>query len=280
MNTIIAGAIYSMIALGFNIIFRVTKFFNISHGVFIVLGGYFLLLLNRTFGVNLYLSIGMSIILVAFSGALIDKLVFLPLRKKGASSIIMLVASLGILTAVQAAIAIVFGTDFQRLSGKGVISETYEVFGAVITGIQSVILITGMFIMTGLVMLINKTRFGKAVKAIGDDEEVAGIVGINTDRIIGITFFIGSAIAGLGGILIGYDVGLMPTMGMLLLLKAVTASIIGGTGNIYGGILGAYLLGFAENTGVYFLSGAWKDAIAFGLLIIFLLFRPRGILGA
>ncbi len=280
MNIIIAGAIYAMIALGFNIIFRVTRFFNVSHGVFIVLGGYFSLLFYRTFGINLYLSLCMSILLVASLGALTDKLVFLPLRKKGASSIIMLVASLGILTAVQTAIAIAFGTEFQRLSGKGAVPETYEVFGAVITGIQIAILIAGMFIMTGLVLLINKTRFGKAVKAIGDDEEVAGIVGIDTDKIIGITFFIGSAIAGLGGILIGYDVGLMPTMGMLLLLKAVTASIIGGTGNIYGGILGAYLLGFAENTGVYFLSGAWKDAIAFGLLIIFLLFRPRGILGA
>ncbi len=279
MNTIIAGAIYSMIALGFNIIFWVAKFFNIAHGVLIALGGYFLLLFYKTFGVGLYPGAVLSVLLVALLGVMIDRLVFLPLRKKRASNIIMIVASLGILIAVQAAIAVGFGTEFQRLSGKGVIPKTYEIFGAVITEIQVVILIAGISIMTGLILLINKTRFGKAVKAIGDDAEVAKIIGINTDRIIGITFFIGSAIAGLGGLLIGFDVGLLPTMGMLLLLKGVTASIVGGIGNIYGGVLGAYLLGLAENTGIYFLSGAWRDSIAFGLLIIFLLFRPRGILG-
>jgi branched-chain amino acid transport system permease protein len=92
-------------------------------------------------------------------------------------------------------------------------------------------------------------------------------------------FFIGSALAGLAGILAGYDTGLEPTMGMSLLLKGVIASIIGGIGNVYGGVLGAFLLGFVENFGIWKISGEWKDAIAFGLLIIFLLFRPQGIFG-
>ncbi len=279
MDTIIAGAIYTLIALGFNLIYRVTKFFNIAHGVFIVLGGYAVFLLHKTLGLNMLSSVMAGVLLVGVFGMLADKAVFSLLRRKRASSVIMLVASLGILWALQALIALVFGTGFQRLSGMGEIPETYEILGAVVTEIQVAIMIAGISVMALLVLIINKTKFGRAVKAIGDDEEVARIIGIDTDKIIGYVFFIGSAIAGLGGILIGFDVGLLPAMGMLLLLKGITASIIGGAGNIYGGALGAYLLGLVENIGVLAFSGGWRDASAFGLLIIFLLFRPRGILG-
>ncbi len=279
MNVVIAGAIYTLIALGFNMVYRVTNFFNVAHGVFIVTGGYIVFLLHTTMGINLYLSAGFSMFFTGLLGLMLDKVIFSQLRKKKASSVVMLVASLGILWAMQALIALVFSTEFQKLSQKGFISEIYEIFGAVITKVQVVIVISG-FAVTLLLFFIRRTKFGKTAKAIGDDEEVAKIVGINTDRIIGYVFFIGSAIASLGGILIGFDVGLLPTMGMLILLKGITASIIGGVGNMYGALLGAYLLGLVENTGVYFLSGAWQDAIAFGILIIFLLFRPKGILEA
>ena len=130
----------------------------------------------------------------------------------------------------------------------------------------------------GLVLLLKYTMFGKAIKAVSDDEEVAKIVGINTNKIISYVFFIGSAIAGLGGILVGFDTGIEPTMGFALLLKGVIAAIIGGVGSIYGALIGAFLLGFVENFGIWQISGEWKDAIAFILLILFLIFRPRGIM--
>ena len=129
-----------------------------------------------------------------------------------------------------------------------------------------------------LSLFLKKTMFGKQVRAVSDDEEVARIAGIHTEKIIGWIFFIGSAIAGLGGILIGFDTGIQPTMGLNLLLKGVIAAIVGGVGSIPGAILGALLLGFAENFGIWKISGEWKDAIAFGLLIIFLVFRPKGII--
>jgi branched-chain amino acid transport system permease protein len=132
--------------------------------------------------------------------------------------------------------------------------------------------------MVAIGLIFRYTIFGKAVKAIGDDEEVSKIVGINTEKIIGWVFFIGSAIGGLAGILIGFDTGIEPTMGLSLLLKGVIACIIGGIGNVYGGVLGAFLLAFIENFGIWQISGEWKDAIAFIVLILFLLFRPRGIL--
>ncbi len=135
-----------------------------------------------------------------------------------------------------------------------------------------------IIIMIGLGIFLRKTLFGKAVIAISDDEQVAKIVGIHTEKVIGRVFIIGSVIAGAAGILVGFDTGLEPTMGMSLLLKGVIASIIGGIGNVYGGVLGAFLLGFVENFGIWKISGEWKDAIAFGLLIIFLLIRPQGII--
>ena len=128
--------------------------------------------------------------------------------------------------------------------------------------------------------MLYKTKLGKAVRAISDDENVAKIVGINTNKIIGYVFFIGSAIAGLAGILVGLDIGIQPTMGLGLLLKGVVAAVVGGMGNLYGGVLGSFLLGFVENFGIWKISGEWKDAIAFVLLIAFLIFRPKGIMNS
>lgn len=278
LNSIIAGAIYSLIALGFNLIYGATKFFNLAHGVMATIGGYSVFYFAKTLGWDLWLAVLIGILLAGLFGYALDKLVYLPLRKRKASNMVLLVASLGAFTALQAIIAILFTSQFQTLTQNIGGQRIFEIAGGVITQTQLVILISAIAIMTGLALLLKYTMFGKAVKAVSDDEEVSKIAGINTGKIIGYVFFIGSAIAGLGGILVGFDTGIEPTMGLSLLLKGVIASIVGGIGNIYGGVLGAFLLGFAENFGIWKISGEWKDAIAFGLLIIFLIFRPRGIM--
>jgi branched-subunit amino acid ABC-type transport system permease component len=276
INSIIAGSIYSLVALGFNLIYGTTKFFNLSHGVLAAVGGYAVFYLTRSLGLPLILSAIVGIIIAGIIGYLIDKSVFQALRKRKASGMVFLVASLGIMTALQAVIAIIFSSQFQTLSTGSF--KVYGVFGGVITQVQVIILVLSILIMFGLAILLKFTRFGKAVRAISDDEEVSKIVGINTNKIIGRVFFIGSAIAGLSGILVGLDTGIEPGMGLSLLLKGVIASIIGGIGNVYGGVLGAFLLGFIENFGIWKISGEWKDAIAFGVLLIFLLVRPQGII--
>jgi len=278
LNSIIAGAIYSLIALGFNLIYGATKFFNLAYGVMAAIGGYSVFYFAKTLGLDLWLSVLIGILLAGFIGYGLDKIIYKPLRKRKASNMVLLVASLGAFTALQAIIAILFTSQFQTLSSNIGAQNIYEIFGGVITQTQLIILISAIAIMAGLVLLLKYTMFGKAIKAISDDEEVAKIVGINTNKIIGYVSFIGSAIAGLGGILVGFDTGIEPAMGLSLLLKGVVASIVGGIGNIYGGVLGAFLLGFVENFGIWKISGEWKDAIAFGLLIIFLIFRPRGIM--
>jgi len=277
-NSIVAGAIYTLVALGFNLIYGATKFFNLAHGVMAAVGGYAFLYFAKTLGLNINIAVIIGVALAGLVGYGLDKLIYLPLRKRKASNMVLLVASLGVFTALQAIFAILFTSQFRTLSQNIGAQRIFEVFGGVITQTQLIILVSAILIMTGLVLLLYKTQFGKAVRAISDDEEVARIVGINTNKIIGYVFFIGSAIAGLAGILVGFDTGIEPTMGLGLLLKGVIASIVGGVGNIYGGVLGAFLLGFIENFGIWKISGEWKDTIAFALLIMFLIFRPRGIM--
>jgi len=285
LNSLIAGAIYALVALGFNLIYGTVKFFDLGYGALAAVGGYVTFFLYKQLGFNLYFSVLAAVLTAGLIGVILNWLIYGPLRRRRASSMVLLVASLGVLTALQAVIAILFTSQFQTLSRAAGAQKVFEVgpsigLGAsgVITGVQLVIILVGAVIMGGLAFLLRYTRFGRAVRAISDDEEVAKIVGLNTSKIVAGVFFIGSAVAGLAGILVGFDTGLEPTMGLSLLLKGVIAAIVGGVGNVYGGVLGALLLGFVENFGIWQISGEWKDAIAFGLLLVFLLFRPRGIL--
>ncbi len=276
VNSIIAGSIYSLVVLGFNLIYGTTKFFNLAHGVLTAVGGYTVFYVSQKLGWHIVVGIILGVLVSGLIGYLLDKGIFLQLRKRKASSMVLLVAALGIMTALQAIIAILFTSQFQTLS-SGMETKVYDIFGGVITNIQLVILISVIIIMFGLGILLKYTKFGKAVRAVSDDETVAKIVGINTDKVISAIFVIGSAIAGYAGIMVGLDTGIEPTMGLSLLLKGVIAAIIGGVGSIYGGVLGAFVLAFIENFGIWKISGEWKDAIAFGVLLIFLLFRPQGI---
>lgn len=267
-----------MVALGFNLIYGTAKFFDLGYGVMTAVGGYSVFYLSKTLGLDIYLSIILGILVAGVVGSLVERLVYKKLRLRKASSIVFIVAALGVMTSVQAIIAILFSSQFQVFP-KTINTETFDIWGGIITGVQLIILVSGILIMLLLVSVLKFTKFGKAIKAVSDDPEVSKIVGIDTDSIISKVFFIGSCIAGLAGILVGFDTGIEPTMGFSLLLKGVIASIIGGVGNIYGGVLGAFLLGFIENFGIWKISGEWKDAIAFSVLILFLLFRPSGILG-
>lgn len=276
VNSLIAGAIYTLISLGFNLIYGSTKFFNISHGAMAAVGGYAVFYIIKKSGLPVIPCVIAGIVIAGIAGYLLDKLIYEPLREKKASNLVLLVASLGAFTAIQAIIAILFSSQFQSLSRTS--QKTFNIAGGIITRTQVILLFFSIIITLAIALLLKFTLFGKEVKAVSDDEEVSKIVGINTNKIISYVFFIGSSIMGFAGILIGFDIGLEPTIGMRLLLKGVIAAIIGGVGNIYGGIMGAFLLGFVENFGIWKISGEWKDAISFVLLIVFLLFRPNGIM--
>lgn len=278
-NSIIAGSIYALVAMSFSLIYGATKFFNLAHGVLAAIGGYTVYYLGRKLGIDLYVSAAMGVVLAAFVGWALERFLFQPLRGRKASSMVLLVASLGAFTALQAVVAILFTSQFQTLSALIPHAGVVRIGEAVMTQVQLVILGLSVVTLVGLMLTLKFTKFGRAVRAVSDDEEVAKIVGINTNKIIGRVFFIGSALVGAAGVLVGFDTGLEPTMGLALLLKGVIAAIVGGVGSIPGAFLGAFLLGFAENFGIWHISGEWKDTIAFLILILFLLFRPQGILG-
>ncbi|HYC34409.1 MAG TPA: branched-chain amino acid ABC transporter permease [Candidatus Paceibacterota bacterium] len=275
INSLIAGSVYSIIVLGYNLIFTTARFFDVGVGGMTVVGGYSVFFLLNHSELGLIPSILIALIFTGLVGYKINKLIYKRLRKQKATSLVMLIASLGVLTVIQAIIAMIFTSQFQSL---GYVSTSYEIKGAAITDLQIWTIVLGILLPLVTILFLKFTPFGKAVKAVSDDEEVAKIVGINTEKIIGAIFFLGSAIAALCGIMVGLDTGMEPTIGFGLLLYAIIASIIGGIGNIVGGILGAYFLGFIENFGILYIGSEWKVAIAYTLLILFLLFRPQGIL--
>lgn len=278
LNGIIAGSIYALIAIGFTVIYRTVKFFHFAHGIVYTAGAYFAYTLIISLHLNLALSFFLSVVLTAILGVAIDRLVYYPLRQQKASNLIFLLASFGVVIFIQNLIQLIYGAQILTIR-TGPVKEGHHFLGAVITDIQILILAVSIILMVLLWLFIQKTKLGKAMRAVSDDPIAANVVGINPEKIILSSFAIGSALAGVAGILISFETNIEPTMGFSALLKGIIASIIGGIGSIPGAVLGGFFLGLAENLGIWKISAGWKDCIAFAILIIFLLLRPRGILG-
>jgi len=219
-----------------------------------------------------------GMIVAGIVGVLIDRIVYYPLRKRGASDLILLLASFGVFVLIQNLIQLIYGAQILTIRTWPV-KEGHHILGAVITNVQIAILITSIVVMVVLWLFVQKTKFGKAIRAVSDDPVGASVVGINPEKIIMIVFFTGSALAGLAGTLISLETNIEPSMGFNAILKGIIAAIIGGIGSFPGAVLGGVLLGFAENFGIWKIQAGWKDTIAFAILILFLLFRPQGILG-
>jgi len=161
----------------------------------------------------------------------------------------------------------------------GPIVEGYQIFSAVITPIQILILSVSIVLFGVLWLIVDKTKIGKSIKAVADDTVGASVSGIYPEKVVLYAFGIGSALAGMAGVLISLETNIEPTMGFNAILKGIIASIIGGIGSIPGAVLGGVFLGIVENLGIWKIQAGWKDTIAFAVLIIFLLLRPEGILG-
>ena len=235
------------------------------------------LLVFQSSGSSLYLSWGVSCLFAGALGLALYRGLYLYMLKRARSPLIMLVASLGILLAITAFTTIIFQSAPRPLP-DAFGSDPWTIGGANIKGF-SVFTIGMAFVgFALLIVLLRRTSFGKAVRAIGDDEEISKVVGINTTVIISIVFFIGAAYAALAGLLSGHDTAIQPRMGLLLLLKGWIASVAGGIGNLYGAIVGGFALGVVEQFGIWDLAGEWKDVIAFVVLIMFLSFWPKGLI--
>ena len=241
------------------------------------LGAYCALLVAETDGSKLYLSWAVSCLLSGAVGLSLYRGLYVSIRQRARSPLIMLVASLGVLLAVTAAIAIVFQSAPRPLP-EAFGTESWTVGGGSIKGFNVFTIGVTLAGFVGLLFLLNRTSFGRAIRAIGDDEEVSKVVGINTTFVIAVVFFIGAAFAAMAGLLSGHDTAIQPRMGLLLLLKGWIASVVGGIGNLYGAVLGGFALGMIEQFGIWDLAGEWRDVISFMVLIVFLSFWPRGLL--
>jgi branched-chain amino acid transport system permease protein len=267
-----------LIALSFSLIYQTSHFFHFAHAVIFTGGAYFALLFKSYVGLSLWAAIPLAVVFSAVLGCLMEVGVYQPLRKKKAASMILLLASLGIYIVLQNVISMVFGDDTKSIR-SGEVKEGLNVFGARITPIQIVIIGTSIILVILVALFLKWSKMGKAMRAVANDPELASSSGIDSNRVILWTFAIGSALAGIAGILVALDVDMTPTMGMNALMMGVVAVIIGGVGSIPGVALGALLLGLAQHLGVWKISSQWQDAIAFIILFIFLLFKPEGFLG-
>jgi len=278
LNSIIVASIFAMIGIAFGLIYQSAKYLDLSVAIIFTIGAYIIYKLINILDLPFILLIVLAIIFTAMIGCLLEICFFGPQRNKRASSLILLIMSLGIYIVVQNIISIAFGDDSKNIRAYS-IKEGFNVLGAKITSIQIEIILIGIFSTSLLSLLLMKTSFGKSIRAISNDFQLSRISGINANKIILLIFILSSSFASLAGILFALDVSLTPIMGMRILLMGLVAAIIGGIGCVRGVVLGALLLGIAQHLSTLKISSQWQDAIAFGILLVFLIFRPQGFLG-
>ncbi len=275
-NSLIAGSIISLVAAGFSLIYSTNRFAHFAHGTVVAAGGYFAYSYSSILGLDFWLSIILSIVSTALLGWILYKIFYIPLKKKGGSSVIMLIGSIGLMILIENMLLAIYGANVRSFDVIK-IQKGIDVLGATVTPLQILIIIVSIILFLILFIFVKKSKMGKIMRAVADNENLARLTGVNTQKIQAWTFVIGSALAGVAGILIGLEQNLVPTMGTNLIIKGFTGAVIGGMASIPGSVIGGYILGAAENFGIWYLPSSYKEAIAFAILLIFLLFRPQGL---
>lgn len=275
VNGLVAGGIYALVAVGYTMVYGVLKFINFAHGELVMLGAFVTYTLAVPMGLGLLPAFLLAVPLVAFVGVVIERAAYRPLRR--ASRLAPLITAIGVSILLQSLAILLWGPEIRSFSiapAKGM-----EFFGATVTPVQILIVLTSIALMGLLHLLVERTKMGKAMRATADSLETASVVGIDTDRVIAWVFALGSALACVAGVLIAMEENMEPTMGTLIGIKAFTAAVVGGIGNIKGAMVGGFLIGIVENIGIWKLPAGYKDAIAFVILLGVLLFRPTGLFG-
>lgn len=278
INSIISASTIILMAVSFGLIFRVVHFFHFSHAIFFVIAPYFMFIFSKCLGIPFFVVFPLAIILCILLAYLINVFIYSPLKYRGSLSLVLLLASMGVYIALQNIISMFLG-DETRSIRTGTVREGINFFGTRITPIQIVTICVSIALVIALSIFLKKTSIGKAMRAVASDPVLANVSGINSNRVILWTFVIGSALAGLAGILLALDIDMTPTMGMHALLMGIVAVIIGGVNSIGGIALGALLLATAQHFGAWYFGSQWQDAIVFIILVLFLLFKPEGFFG-
>jgi len=277
VNGIITGMIYSLIALGFAMVYNTTKIFHIAYAAVYMIAPYFLMFFLKDLGISVYSAVFLSITGTVIIGLLIELLVYTPLIKKNSSSNVIIVSSIGAMIILINLVALTFGNQTQTI--KPWISQSVTFGSVLLTYTQIMQLGISIAIIIAFFLILKFSRLGIQTRAYRDDKNLAEIMGINTTRLKHIMFILSSLFAAVASCLMAADVGMNPYVGMPMLLNAVVALIIGGVGRFHAPVLGGLILGILQAMVIYLSSARWQDAVTFSLLIIFLLLRPQGILG-
>ncbi|UZE25785.1 branched-chain amino acid ABC transporter permease [Pseudomonas sp. B21-056] len=293
LNGLVLGSIYALVALGYTMVYGIIGLINFAHGEIVMVGAMVtisVLTMLAGFGfapgvLTLLLAIMIAAVVCMLMAQGMEKFAYRPLRK--APRLTPLILAIGISIFLQNLAMMIWGRGYKTFP-EVVETQPIDVFGATITNIQMSIMIISVVIMFALWLLVDKTRLGKAMRATAQNQEVAGLMGININRVISATFVIGASLGAVAGVMRAVNYGQADAyMGLLLGLKAFSAAVLGGIGNLFGAMAGGILLGLIESlaagyTGQLtggFLGANYQDIFAFMVLIMVLLFRPNGLMG-
>jgi branched-chain amino acid transport system permease protein len=292
VNGLVQGSIYALVALGYTMVYGILGLINFAHGEVVMIGamaalavGKGLLALGLPMGLampgGLLAAVGICMVL----GYTIERVAYRPLRH--APRLAPLITAIGVSIVLQNLAMMIWGREYHAFPPL-FHSQPHQLAGAIISDLQIVIVLVALAMMSGLMLLVHRTRLGRAMRAVAENQAVAVLMGVNINGVISITFMLGSALAAVAGVMVGANYGIVHYyMGFILGLKAFTAAVLGGIGNLRGAMLGGLLLGLIESLGAGyigdltggFLGSHYQDVFAFFVLIGVLVFRPSGLLG-
>ena len=286
INGISLGSIYALIALGYTMVYGILQLINFAHSDVYMVGAFCAYYCARITGLEnqpgfptLLILLLASMVGCSVLGLTIERFAYRPLRK--APKLNILITAIGVSLLLQYGGQVVFGADpkvFPKVMNDAVL---IDFGGAQLKSLDLTVFAVTVIMMLILNFVIFKTKVGKAMRAVSQNMNVAALMGVNTDRIISITFVIGSSLAGVGSVLVGMKYPKIdPLMGTMIGLKAFVAAVLGGIGNLPGAVLGGILMGVSEEMVVGYFSSTYRDALAFGILIIILILKPSGLLGS
>jgi branched-chain amino acid transport system permease protein len=286
LNGLSLGSVYALIALGYTMVYGILQLINFAHSDVYMVGAFVAYYVALALGLQtepglLSLAILLLAAMVGCSllGLAIERLAYRPLRK--APKLNILITAIGISLFLQYSGQMVFGVDPKVFPTVLVDVELFRIGDVMVKSLDVAVFLVTIAAMGSLHFLIFHTRTGRAMRAVSQNASVAEMMGVNASRIIAITFVVGSSLAGIGSVLVGIKYPKIdPLMGMMIGLKAFVAAVLGGIGSIGGAVLGGLVMGLSEQLVVGYLSSTYRDALAFGLLIVILLFKPSGLMGS
>ena len=277
INGIIMGSIYALVSLGYALVYNTTRTFHIAYAALYMMSSYFLYSFYSLFQWPFILSFFLAVSLTTFFSIMIEKLVYQPLEQKYSTSNIIMISSLGVMIVLINFVAMLHGNETKILNPN--ISSTISFGKVILTYSQIAQFSCSLLLIVVFLLYLKHSKLGIKTRALRDDEELFKVLGQNINRMRLIVFTLSGVFVSVGGILVAYDVGMDPYVGMPMLLNAIVALIIGGVGRFEAPVVGGFIIGILQSLSVWAFSARWQDAVTFLLLILFLAFRPQGIMG-